>query len=550
MTGWEDGSLWTASNATLTDDYAHYRVYTRGKKIQIAGAVTAMAKVTPPAEDSPSKLPPWQCVSAWLWVSDASKVSQISLELWGDASGSAANRYSVTLAPNSACGTTLSDGWNALRVHALTDSLKVVKALIPQASYYAARLVIVTTGSVDVTVGHVYLECAKRARIAFVFDACYATAFTPGGIYDQLRARKLPVTLATCPGIMGATYPSNPAADIISWDALAQYARENGNDVSWHSYSKDSESSATAAQITANAIRSLEALARHGHKPVWRAAWLSNQVSANRTALQQLVLAYATGAGTSGPDAWPPISPWNIPRFGIHMGTYYNWSGTCGTSGITLSSSYDVQVGDLLLVAWDNNTKLRRDCTVTSVNGQLITVSGGTGDTIPTDGSSCVVRDFTYWQRHMAPYWNAIDAHRPFVCFYTHGYTALDHPTLANDLSGWCMNKFLEQVDARIAAGTLEFVTIPQLLLRGGARPGRTFSGSPAWWLNDALSDPPEMNNTDNEIGGLTFSSSYTQAEVETLRDKCEELADDVRALRNTVLALTQASEQKKGNLP
>ena len=40
------------------------------------------------------------------------------------------------------------------------------------------------------------------------------------------------------------------------------------------------------------------------------------------------------------------------------------------------------------------------------------------------------------------------------------------------------------------------------------------------------------LGNTDNEIGGLTISATYSQAEVQAMRDKCEELADDVRALK------------------
>jgi len=39
------------------------------------------------------------------------------------------------------------------------------------------------------------------------------------------------------------------------------------------------------------------------------------------------------------------------------------------------------------------------------------------------------------------------------------------------------------------------------------------------------------IGNADGEIGGLTISDPPTQAEVQALRDKCEELADDVRAL-------------------
>ncbi|MCL4181221.1 MAG: hypothetical protein KJ072_26190, partial [Verrucomicrobia bacterium] len=36
------------------------------------------------------------------------------------------------------------------------------------------------------------------------------------------------------------------------------------------------------------------------------------------------------------------------------------------------------------------------------------------------------------------------------------------------------------------------------------------------------------LGNTDGEIAGLTISDPPTQAEVQALRDKCEELADDV----------------------
>lgn len=39
------------------------------------------------------------------------------------------------------------------------------------------------------------------------------------------------------------------------------------------------------------------------------------------------------------------------------------------------------------------------------------------------------------------------------------------------------------------------------------------------------------LGNTNAEIGGLTISAAYDQSEVQALRDKCEELADDVRAL-------------------
>ena len=49
------------------------------------------------------------------------------------------------------------------------------------------------------------------------------------------------------------------------------------------------------------------------------------------------------------------------------------------------------------------------------------------------------------------------------------------------------------------------------------------------------------LGNSDGEIGGLTISDPPTQAEVQGLRDKAEELADDVRALSALMHALRGA---------
>jgi len=49
------------------------------------------------------------------------------------------------------------------------------------------------------------------------------------------------------------------------------------------------------------------------------------------------------------------------------------------------------------------------------------------------------------------------------------------------------------------------------------------------------------LGNIDSEISGLTFSASPTQAECEALRDKCEEVADDVRAMAALLHAIRTA---------
>ena len=49
------------------------------------------------------------------------------------------------------------------------------------------------------------------------------------------------------------------------------------------------------------------------------------------------------------------------------------------------------------------------------------------------------------------------------------------------------------------------------------------------------------LGNVDGEIAGMTISDPPSQAEVQALRDKCEELADDVRALSVLIHALREA---------
>jgi len=61
-----------------------------------------------------------------------------------------------------------------------------------------------------------------------------------------------------------------------------------------------------------------------------------------------------------------------------------------------------------------------------------------------------------------------------------------------------------------------------------------------------AVDDPTTMGNTNSEIGGLTFSDPPTQAECEALRDKCEELADDVRNIHTTLTALIDSLQARE----
>ena len=49
------------------------------------------------------------------------------------------------------------------------------------------------------------------------------------------------------------------------------------------------------------------------------------------------------------------------------------------------------------------------------------------------------------------------------------------------------------------------------------------------------------LGNVDREIAGLSISDPPPQAEVQALRDACEELADDVRNLSTLIHSLRSA---------
>ncbi len=54
----------------------------------------------------------------------------------------------------------------------------------------------------------------------------------------------------------------------------------------------------------------------------------------------------------------------------------------------------------------------------------------------------------------------------------------------------------------------------------------------------NSVNAPSIFNVKDGDIGNLSISNPPTQSEVQALRDKCEMLADDCRALRQTVADL------------
>jgi hypothetical protein len=97
-------------------------------------------------------------------------------------------------------------------------------------------------------------------------------------------------------------------------------------------------------------------------------------------------------------------------------------------------------------------------------------------------------------------------------------------------------NDVIAEGDATVSGAA----TIGGTLDHNGASAG-FFGAAPTAQPAGAAQAAVVLGNTNNEIGGLAIGAVYTQAEVQALRDKAEELADDVRNLSDLVHAMRTA---------
>ena len=96
------------------------------------------------------------------------------------------------------------------------------------------------------------------------------------------------------------------------------------------------------------------------------------------------------------------------------------------------------------------------------------------------------------------------------------------------DVLGWDTDHWILQTDIELPdAANIEVGTTTGTEIGTSAAQKLSF-----WGVTPVVQQSVLHGNTDGEIGGLAISVSYDQSEVQALRDKCEELADDVRSLR------------------
>jgi peptidoglycan/xylan/chitin deacetylase (PgdA/CDA1 family) len=302
----------TASGATLSTDTTNFTIGDRATLVTVASATTAIVTYDPvnPGRDDPMRFPPANAVGLSVHVPNASQVTSLSIEIYGDSGLNAGARWSRSAA--NAGG--LVNGWNHLRWRASESLLNAWTA-----GCWRVRVVAATSAATTFTIGHAWLECRDKASIIFVNDGTYKTFYEQ--IYPDFQARRWPVTWAPDPADLGIRGIGTVNESMTEAQLAAAMASGNGDECSFHGWDGAATSAMTAAEYRADTLRAQGWLREHGYYSgaIWRAAVVQN-LATNGAAANPYLYASATYTNQtgSGANAWPAVNRYNLIRFVLH----------------------------------------------------------------------------------------------------------------------------------------------------------------------------------------------------------------------------------------
>jgi len=301
------------TNSTLSVDNANYKVGKRGWKVTTTVAGTATIRVS----NDLLRHPPASAIGMWIYVSDPSLVTQVTLEI--------RHPSTATWVRTKTGG--FVQGWNLMRFTASAGAS--TNTLINEWGKGATwvRVIAVTTGATSFTIGHVWAECPPKAQILFIEDGGYKTFLDTG--YVDLKNRNIPVTWSLDPVKLGIN--TGTKGERITEKDVLRLGVENLNSMNFHGYTGDPTSSMTEAQIRADVMQSIKWLEQRGFYEArsWRSAWVQNSAT-NASASKDILMAYATPSSSASITCFPPDDRWNIPRLALHgmaqntLGTYFD----------------------------------------------------------------------------------------------------------------------------------------------------------------------------------------------------------------------------------
>ena len=302
LIGCQDDETPDLVSCTASVDGEHWKINGRGWKVEIAGSVTAQFRMNPPA---PLETKPAQSLCAWVYIEDVSKVDVMSFQIYWTADMQTPWNASPT-----SLGYTLKNGWNFFRIQA---KYSVPVAITNWNNVYRTRIAIQTSGATSVTIGHVFLEHFDKAKMVVVCDGCYSTFLSE--VYPSLASRNIPVTWAVSPGKLGEV-------KYMTEEQLLDVAKENDNELSFHSWNAEDLEIMTEAELRAESIKCIKWAQERGYNPLWRAAWFRNNAP-NHSATQGLWLAYSSPTEDTSvrTNCWPPMNRYNVGRRILHTQT-------------------------------------------------------------------------------------------------------------------------------------------------------------------------------------------------------------------------------------
>lgn len=300
----QDDETTLGNHATIAADTVNFTVGDRAWKVT-NNSTTPELWVT---YSTPLQFPTTAtAICARVYIPDVTKVTDITLQVFCDATFTVGNRWSRGIAAEAAVHPALVNGWNTLRFHTQVSTRGT-----GWGSCY--RAVVSGTSSVagaTFTVGHMWIESRAKASLIVINDGPYRDFLT--NAYPALKDRAIPVTWAVDPSLLGTF----DVKQRMSQAELDSVAFENGNSVSIHAWGDTQTSGMTAAQIRADVTKTVKWAQGKGYTgQVWRAAWWGNSAPNSRAA-DGLLLAAAMNSSITGPTTWPPIDRHNIARYNL-----------------------------------------------------------------------------------------------------------------------------------------------------------------------------------------------------------------------------------------
>ena len=199
VTGGEDESWTGDANVSVSADEANYKWGVQAIKLTTTGAATGYAYVDPvvptagiagdAAAIDPLPCKPAQAICGWVYIDDATRLTSLAFLMY-TASGLGTSVSKVVT-------TGWSNGWNFVRA-SFTSSAGLDTM---SNGIYRLTIRVISTDAINVTIGHLYLEHPRKARVILACDSSYETFCQLA--WPEFQRRGWPTTWALCPSRFG-----------------------------------------------------------------------------------------------------------------------------------------------------------------------------------------------------------------------------------------------------------------------------------------------------------------------------------------------------------